>query len=741
MFFKPDQLARAKAAPVFRIGPNTRPQMIRHIFASSISAIALAVAMPALAQEASGAPELEQEQTEETSAPTMNFGTWGVDITQVDASVDPGADFNAYVNGKWIAANEIPADRSRYGAFDMLAEASTQQVETLVRELVASNPAPGTTARRVVDTYQSFLDREAIDAAGLAPAQPYLNQIFAASDLSALAALFETPGYPALVAAGVTVDSRNPDSYAVSVGFSGMGLDDRDYYLVDSERNIEIRAAYMEFLTFMLDKAGYADPAAAARAVYAFEHDVAVVEWDGQMMRIPELTYNVLSRAELLALNPDFPLETVLDTGGFADSESFIVRQLLPDEEEQEALGLTPEQMGLMGGGLPAMMELMQKTPLATLKAYMAVRFLSNNASILPSEVDDANFAFYSGVMAGNDQQRPRWKRAIAETEGLLGEQLGQLYVERYFPPESKAQMDELVENLLRAMGEDLAGNDWMTPETLAEATAKLNSFKPMIGYPDKFETYDGLEITAGQPLQNRISAIAWGQADALSKLGEPVDRTEWSMLPQTVNAYYQPVFNQVVFPAAILQPPFFNAGAETAVNYGSIGAVIGHEIGHGFDDYGSRFDSTGTLRNWWQPEDRTRFMDQAGELVTLIEAYCVDDGELCLTGGLALGETLGDVVGLQMAYHAYRLSLDGAEAPVIDGLTGDQRFFLGFAQVWRGKTREERKRALMISDSHPPSDFRLNNAVRHLDAWYDAFNVTADDPLYLAPEDRVKIW
>ncbi|GAA0267158.1 M13 family metallopeptidase [Alteraurantiacibacter aestuarii] len=707
--------------------------MIRKIFATGISAIALAAAMPALAQEAQEAPE--------RATPAMSFGAWGVDLTQLDPSVDPGADFDAYVNGKWVAATEIPADRSGYGPFDILAEGAVDDVETLVTELVAADPAPGTTQRRIVDAYNAYADRPAIDAAGLAPAYPYLTQIFNAPDLDALAHLFEQPGYPAMVSAGVTVDSRDPNSYVVSVGFTGMGLDDRDYYLVDNERNLEIRAAYMDFLTFMLGKAGYGDPAAAARVVYDFEHQVAELEWDSQMFRIPELTYNVLSRDELIALAPDFPTETLLQSGGFGDVDRFLASQLLPDAEEAAALGLDDEQMGMMGGGLPAMMQLLTQTPLANLKAYMAVRFLSSYAAVLPSDIDDANFAFYGTVMSGQDSPRPREKRAIGEVEGLLGEQLGALYAARYFPPESKAQMDELVANLLRAMGEDLDDNDWLTPATLAEARAKLASFTPMIGYPDEFETYDGLEITPGNPLANRISAIAWNQADSLSRLGKPVDRTEWAMLPQTVNAYYMAIFNQVVFPAAILQAPYFNPNAEAAVNYGAIGAIIGHEIGHGFDDSGSRFDSTGTLRNWWQDVDRAGFEARAGKLIPLIEAYCTDDGETCLTGRLALGETLGDVVGLQMAYRAYRLSLNGAEAPVIDGLTGDQRFFLGFAQNWREKLRPERKRSQMLSDSHPPGDFRLNNTVRQLDAWYDAFDVGEDDPLYLPPQDRVSIW
>jgi len=703
---------------------------LRQKLALGASALILSLATPALAQDA------------EPAYPTMAFGTWGVDTTQVDTTLDPGDDFNAYTNGKWIAANEIPADRTRFGAFDLLREHSIENVQKLVQDLVASNPAPGTTERRIVDAYNAYLDTDAINAAGLAPAQPYLGKIYAAPDLTALVRLFEEPGYPGLVGAGVTVDDKDPNTYMVAVGFDGMGLPDRDYYLVDSPVNLELRAKYMEFLQLMLGQAGYADPAAAADAVYAFEHQVAELEWARQMMRNPELTYNLISRDELVALAPEFPTMALLESGGFADQTKFLAAQLPPGAAEATTLGLGEEELGMIGGGLPAMMELLTETPLATIKAYMAVRFLSAHASVLPTAIDDANFAFYGTALNGQPTQQARWKRSIAAVESQLGEQLGALYVERYFPPDSKAQMDELVANLRRAMSSFLDNNDWMTPATVTQARAKLDSFMPMIGYPDEFETYDGLAINADDPLGNSIDAIRWATEDARSKLGGPVDKREWGMLPQTVNAYYNPAFNQIVFPAAILQAPFFDAGADPAVNYGAIGAVIGHEMGHGFDDQGSQYDASGALRNWWTPEDRARFEEMNARMATLISAHCpLDDGTTCLNPGLAMGETLGDVVGLQMAYRAYQLSLDGAEPPVIDGLTGDQRFFLGYAQVWRAKARDSFIRSQIISGNHPPSDFRLNNSVRHLQAWYDAFDVGPDDAMYLPPEERITIW
>ncbi|MBX7514232.1 M13 family metallopeptidase [Qipengyuania sp. GH38] len=704
--------------------------MTKNFLAAGASAIALILGAPAMAEEA--------------ASPTMDFGTWGVGTDLIDESVDPGDDFNAYVNGKWIAENEIPADRQRFGAFDMLREGSIHDVQTLVNDLVASNPQPGTAARRIVDAYSAYLDVEAIDASGLAPARPYLDTIFAAEDLASLVSLFGDPRYPGLVTAGVTIDARNPTDHAVGIGFDGMGLPDRDYYLVDSESNLKVREAYMDYLATMLGAAGYADPAAAAQAVYAFERKVAELEWARQVLRMPKLTYNELTPEDLTEMAGDFPIAALLEASQLGGQGRYLARQLPPTAEEIEELELTQEQLDMIGGGLPAMMQLLTETPLATLKAYMATRFLQNNAAVLSSELDDANFAFYGKTINGQEQQQERWKRAINAAEGALGEQLGALYVARYFPPESKARMDELVANLSRSMSLALDANEWMTPETIAEARTKLEGFVPMIGYPAEFETYDGLQIDPTDPLGNLMNARVWETEDARARLGTKVDPTEWGMFPQTVNAYYSPLTNRIVFPAAILQPPFFNAEADEAVNYGGIGAVIGHEIGHGYDDQGSQFDATGTLRNWWQDSDRKGFEEYTKRMAGFIEAYCPVDsaeGPVCLRGNQSMGETLGDVVGLQMAYRAYRLSLNGEEAPVIDGLTGDQRFFLGFAQIWRGMEREESLRNRVMTANHPPGEFRLNNAVRHLDAWYDAFDVSPQDDLYLPPEERIKIW
>ena len=703
--------------------------MLRTMLAAGASLAALAMAAPALAQDG------------ESTTPEMDFGSWGVQPELLDQSVDPGDDFFDYVNGKWIDANPIPSEYSRFGAFTLLGEKSRDDVKALVDELEDGDFAAGSTEARIATAYKSYLDTDAIDAAGMAPAYPYLGEIYGASNLTELAAVMAKPGMPSLIGGGVTVDSKDPDTYIVGVGFDGMGLPDRDYYLVDNERNTAIRAAYMDYLTFLLDKAGYADAATTAQAVYAFEKQVAMVEWDRTMLRNADLTYNKLTRAELDAATEGFPLATMLNAMDLGDVDAFDVSQMPPTAEEIETLGLTAEDLAKMGGGLPAMAKLIASTDLPVLQAYLAKTFISNNASVLPSDIDEANFAFFGKTLSGAQEQQPRWKRAIAATQGMLGEQLGKVYVERYFPAASKEAMDELVANLRLAMADSIEENDWMTAETKAQALAKLNSFNPKIGYPDSFETYDGLTITS-DPLANRMAAAEWGLKDNLSKLGTEVDKTEWFMLPQTVNAYYNPVFNEIVFPAAILQQPFFGASADPAVNYGAIGGVIGHEIGHGFDDQGAKYDATGTLRDWWQPEDKARFTELGDALAAQYDAYCpYDDGETCVNGRFTLGENIGDVGGLSLAYRAYKLSLNGEEAPVIDGLTGDQRFFLAWAQVWRSMQREEIGRQRLQVDPHSPEEYRVNGVVRNIDAWYDAFGVTPDDELYLPPEERVKIW
>ncbi|WP_373486828.1 M13 family metallopeptidase [Blastomonas sp.] len=670
------------------------------------------------------------------------WGAWGVDTTLMKPEVKPGDDFYAHVNGKWLDSFEIPADRSRYGAFTLLAEKSEQRVRKIIDELAAAQPNPGTMEGKVAAYYNAHIDVDAINAAGMAPAQPYLDKIKAVKTHEDLAKLFGTPGFRSPVNGFVEIDSKQPDAYIFQMGTGGLSLPDRDYYLVDSEANLKIRAAYMEYLTFLLGKAGYADPAKTAQEVYDLEKAMAAEHWDRGVGRNRNITYNKVSKAELIAMGNGFPVATWLKTLGVENQESFIVRQVPPTEEEIAAEKLTPEQLAKLGGGVPGLLRIVNSAPIETWKAWASANFLSATASVLPSDIDAANFAFYGTVLGGQQKQRERWQRSVAAVEGSLGEAVGKVYAARYFPSENKAAMDDLVENLRKAMAANLDDITWMGDATKVEARDKLAKFTPKIGYTEKFETYDSLMVAPGKALDNAIAAGTWAYRDNIAKLGKPIDKTEWFMLPQTVNAYYSPPRNEIVFPAAILQPPFFNLSADPAVNYGAIGGVIGHEMGHGFDDQGSKSDGDGVLRDWWTAEDQTNFKKLTSALVAQYNALCpLDDGKTCVNGTLTLGENIGDVGGLSMAYRAYKIHLNGKEDKVIDGMTGDQRFFMSWAQVWRNKSREQFLRQQLQTDPHSPPDYRVNGVVRNFDAWYKAFNVQPGDALYLPPEERIRIW
>ncbi|MEP3051910.1 MAG: M13 family metallopeptidase [Erythrobacter sp.] len=701
----------------------------------------MALTVPAVSQ--SNESEAAQAQ-EEPGVPTMSFGSWGVDPSLIKRDVQPGDDFFAYVNQSWLDANPLPAEFASFGAFNLLREKSTTDVAALINELVARDPATlSANERRIVDAHNAFLNTDAIDAAGLAPAQPYLNAIIGASSLGELASLWATPGYPSPIGGFVNVDAKQSDRYVVYLGMGGLGLPDRDYYSDTSENGVEIQQEYREYLDFLFGEAGYADPSGATAAVYAFEARLArEVFWDRTVSRNRDLTYNAVTHDELAAMAGDIPATEIMQQLGFDQSPIYVVGSLPPSAERIQELGLPPEVVAKIGKGLPGMFEVLADTPVATLQAWMIKTFLSNNSAVLPTRFDRASFEFYSQKLRGTPEQRPRWKRAIGATEGALGELVGRSYVERYFPNENKAAMDELVANLRIAMAESIAEIDWMSEATKVEARAKLESFDPKIGFRDNLETYQGLAITGDNPLANSIAAGAWTLADNVGKLGQPIDRTEWFILPQTVNAYYNPTKNEIVFPAAILQQPFFGLTADIAVNYGAIGGVIGHEIGHGFDDQGSKSDGSGELRDWWTDEDRASFDALGDALVAQYNAYCpLDDGETCVNGRLTLGENIGDVGGLSMAYRAYKIATKDIDVPVIDGFTGDQRFFLAWAQVWRTAQREEALRQRLRTDPHSPSEFRVNGVVRNIDAWYEAFGVTEDHELYLPPEQRVRIW
>jgi len=692
----------------------------------------------------------KEERVVETAS-RDDWGEFGLDLYSMDTSVEAGDDFFRHVNGTWYDEFEMPADRTRYGSFSLLREKSEQRVKFIIDDLAETKPDPATLEGKVAAYYNAFVDTDAIETAGLAPAQPYLDQISAIESIDDLAATMASIGFSSPIAGFVDVDSKDTENYIFYVTQAGLGLPDRDMYLTDDGKNVETREGYLTYLTFLLEQAGYEDGAEAAGRVLALETEIAKAHWDRTVGRNRNLTYNKMSKDDLLALAGDFPLGAMLDQLNIGDQDQFVVRQVTPDADEIAELGLTEEQVEkISGGGIAGIFDVMNTASIEDWQAYLTAHFLSDHSNVLPKAIDDAAFEFYAKQLRGQEEQRPRWKRAVAAVEGSLGEAVGKVYAERYFPTENKAAMDELVANLRLAMADNLDEIDWMGDETKVQARDKLSKFTPKIGYTEKFETYDTLAVS-DSAFGNSMAANGWAFDDMISQLGQPIDKTEWFMLPQTVNAYYSPNRNEIVFPAAILQPPFFNLDADPAVNYGAIGGVIGHEIGHGFDDQGSKSDGDGVLRDWWTPEDKDAFVARTDALVGQYNGFCpLDEGETCVNGRLGLGENTGDLGGLSMAYKAYKMSLDAngdgelsadEEAPVIDGYTGDQRFFMAWAQAWRNKYREEALRQQLIRGPHSPPYYRVNGIVRNFDEWYEAFDVGPDHELYLPPEDRIRIW
>jgi len=712
------------------------------------SALALLVGCSPSAPEDTGA-------TAETTAAASDFvprpvevrgrddwGEFGIDLESVKASVTPGTNFFEHVNGVWLDEFEMPDDASRYGGFTILREKSEGRVRNIIEELASQSPDVASLEGKIAAVYNTYMDVDAIEAAGLTHAQPFLDEIAAISSYEDLARAFGSSGFSSPVGGFVDLDSKQPDTYVFQVTQSGLGLPDRNYYLENNERNDAIRAAYRQYLTVLLGEAGYDDVGATADAVLALETRIAAEHWDRTVSRDRNLTYNKLTRDDLLKLGAGFPVAEMLATIGADTQEEFLVRQVTPTEAEIVDLELTEEQLSKLGGGINGLFQVAAETDLETWKAYLTAHFLSDYSAVLPATIDSASFELYGKTLRGQEVQRDRWKRAVGAVENALGEGVGQIYAERHFPAENKTAMDELVENLRRAMAANLDDITWMGDETKIEARDKLAKFAPKIGFTERFETYDTLSLSADNALANSVAAADWAFRENLAKLGQPVDKTEWFMFPQTVNAYYSPVRNEIVFPAGILQPPFFNLAADPAVNYGAIGGVIGHEMGHGFDDQGAKSDGDGFLRDWWTDEDSDAFKALTDALVAQYDGFCpLDDGETCVNGRLTLGENIGDLGGLSMAYRAYQISLNGEEAPVIDGLTGDQRFFMAWAQVWRNKIRDEALAQQIIGDPHSPARYRVNGVVRNFDEWYEAFGVTEDDPLYLPPEQRIRIW
>ncbi|MEC7949243.1 MAG: M13 family metallopeptidase [Myxococcota bacterium] len=669
------------------------------------------------------------------------WGDYGLDLSTGNPDVHPGDDFFMHVNGGWYDTFEMPADRSRYGSFDLLQEKSEQRVRWVIEDLAAETPSVDSPQGKVAAFYNAYMDTDAIEAAGLAPAQRYLDRIAAIDSREALAACFAAPGFSSPFGGYVFVDDKAPDVNIMQFGLGGLGLPDRDYYLKDDASSVGLRTAYVAMMTALFAAAGDADPEGLAAQVMELETRLAGTHWDRALRRNPEITYNKLSRSEFVAMAGGFPVETMLEGMGLAEEQTFLASLVPPTAEELAEAKISKEDAQKLGSGFPGAFLIAQEAELDAWKAWLRVHFLIDHADTLPAAFDEAVFAMYGTALRGQDQQRPRWKRAVGATEGAVGEAIGQVYVERHFPPQAKVEMDELVSNLRKAMALNLDELTWMGPDTKVMAHAKLASFNPKVGYPAEFETYEGMAI-GNSALENSIRAAEWSWKDNLGDLDKPVDRDRWFMNPQTVNAYYNPAFNEIVFPAAILDHPFFGMGSDPAVNYGAIGGVIGHEMGHGFDDQGAKYDALGVLKNWWTADDLAAFQGLGNALVAQYDAYCpLDDGETCVNGRLTLGENIGDLGGLSLAYRAYRLSLGGEEDVVIAGLTGDQRFFMSWAQVWRSKYTEKALRSRLVTDSHSPPLYRVNGIVRNLDAWYEAFGVTEANALYLPPEERIVIW
>jgi len=646
-------------------------------------------------------------------APT--YGSFGFDETGMDKSVKPGDNFYDYANGTWNKVTQIPQDRSSYGMFHKLQDLSLARTKTIL-EKASQDPNS-----KIGLFYASFMDQAAVDAKGITPIKPWLAEIKAAPDKMALAAEMAKlgrMGVDTLFGAGVGPDDKDPTTYIAQFGQSGLGLPDRDYYLKDDAALAKIRPQYVAFVAKLLTLAGEPNADARAAAIMAFETKIAQAHWTRIDSRDADKTYNKWTRADFDAKAPGFAWKPYLTGLGIDAQPTFLVAQ--PSAFTGEAA-------------------LFAQTPLAVLKDYMLVKTISDYAKYLSSDVVATNFAFKGTVLSGTPENQVRWKRGVNLVSNEMGEAVGQDYVAAYFPPEAKAAADALVHNIIAAFGQRIRAVTWMDPATKQKALAKLAAFTPKIGYPTTWRDYSTLVIKPGDLVGNVSRAEAFEYQRNLNKLGKPIDRTEWGMTPMEINAYANPVMNEIVFPAAILQPPFFDPKADPAVNYGGIGAVIGHELSHHFDDQGRKYDLTGKLTDWWTPQDVSRFTALTDELVRQYDAYEPLPGQH-VQGALTLGENMADLNGLKTSYDAYKLSLGGTPAPVLDGFTGDERFYLGWAQVWRTKYREPQLRQQLLTDPHSPGQQRVDE-VRNMDPWYKAFAVTKGETLYLAPADRVQVW
>ena len=645
----------------------------------------------------------------------------GLLLSGYDRGVRVQDDLFRFTNGQWLRTTDIPPDRTRYGAFDALAEKSDQNLHTIVEDSAAHHAAAGTPDQRIGDFYASFMDTAHLDALGAAPLRGSLARIDAIANPADVLRYFADStqtGTPSPIALSIDQDARNADAYIPSVSQSGLSMPNRDYYLKTDPQFATLRDQLRAYATRALGLAGVPDPAAEAGRVLDVETRLAGIQWTAAQDRDATATYNKFTVADATARTPGLDWQIYFDTAR-VHTPDFIISE--------------PSFFTALGAALTTV-------PLADWKSYLRFRIIDDLSPYLSNDFVTARFEFRGRELAGQQEMRPRWKRGVSAVDDAMGDLLGQRYVQRYFPPDAKKRIDALIGKLIDAYRSSIDGLDWMSDATKAEARNKLSKLAVKIGYPSKWKDYSKLTVARDDLVGNVLRSSQLGYQRSIDRLGKPVDREEWFTTPQTVNAYYNPTRNDVTFPAAILQPPFFDPKADDAVNYGGIGAVIGHEISHAFDDQGRKFDGTGNLRDWWTPEDVQRFTARTQALAAQYSAYEPLPGEH-INGELTLGENIADLSGLTVARRAYELSLGGRPAAVLDGFTGEQRFFLGFAQVWRGKMRDQDLRAQLLSDPHSPNEFRANGVVSNLPEYYAAFGVKPGDKLFRAPEQRVKIW
>jgi len=653
------------------------------------------------------------------------IGTWGFDLAGMDRSVKPGDDFFRYANGAWFDRATIPSDRPSTGSFLDLEVQSEDRVRGILADLEAHRSTLSPEEKKVADLYQSYVDAGHVEDLGLRPAEKALDAIASVKTHDDVAKIMGTVGLQAqsVFRVGIGADDKNPDAYVATLRQSGLGLPDRDYYLIDEKGTVAARTAYRPYIAEMLKLGGIADADTKADGIFTLETEIAKVHWARADRRDAEKTYNPMTVSELEAFAPGFPWTVYLNQRGIKNPPG-AVRKVVISEKT----------------AFPPLAALFAATPVAVWRDYLAFHYLSDHAAYLPKRFDDARFAFFGKVLAGQREELARDKRGVRFLSGLLGEGIGKLYVARYFPAEAKAKAQDLVHNLLDVYRQRIETADWMSPATRAKALEKVASFTVKIAYPDKWRDYSKFEVKAEDLLGNEERGAEFNWNRNLVRLDDPVDRSEWGMTPQTVNAYYNESWNEIVFPAGILQPPFFDPNADDAVNYGGIGAVIGHEISHGFDDQGSKYDAKGVLQNWWTEADRKNFDGRTANLAKQYNAFSPVPN-MFVNGQLTLGENIADLAGLTVTEAAYHLSLKGKAPPVLDGFTGEQRLFLGYAQVWRYKSREETARQRVLTDPHSPPEFRIIGTVRNVDAWYDAMGVKPGETYYLAPEARVHLW